>query len=176
MKGATLLLWAIGCGLITVGAVGQTVDDACISPELPDVIVSPSTVGEVAFKHRLHSEDLQIPCADCHHETNAVKLKMPHEEYLQDFWIDCTTCHHAGETPACPQACSSCHHGSPHTIADETLSSKVVIHESCWSCHEISSGSAASRNCGTCHQGARTSETHEDGRHEPSSPVKEVEG
>ena len=163
MKGATLFFWSmlkigkgatlfLGGWVISGVVVGQTVEDRCLSPPPPAVIVSPASVGEVAFPHQLHIEDFEIPCADCHHETEASKLQMPHDDYLEDFWIDCTTCHHDSETPACPQSCSACHHGSPHTIADETLSSKVVVHKSCWGCHEVATGSQASSNCGACHQ------------------------
>jgi len=176
MKGATRFLCALVGGLIAVGASGQVGEDRCLSPESPDVIVSPSSVGEVVFPHQMHSEDLEIPCAECHHETDAVRLQMPHEDYLEDFWIDCTTCHHESETPACPQDCSACHHSSPHTTADETMSAKVVTHQSCWKCHEVATGSDASRNCGVCHQGAATPDSQAEAKHIQPSPEKEFEG
>ena len=176
MKGATLFLFVLALGLVATTAAGQPAEDRCLSPAPPDVIVSPSSVGEVTFAHQMHSEDFEIPCADCHHETNAVRLQMPHEDYLQDFWIDCTTCHHESETPACPQACSTCHHSAPHTVADETMSAKVVIHQSCWKCHEVAKGPDASRNCGTCHLGAANPYPQESARHNRLSPEKEVAG
>lgn len=113
-----------------------------------------STVGRVSFPHRLHVEDLEIECADCHHETNAGRLETPHPEYFDDLWIECGGCHEATASVAGPQGCSNCHHASPVTIADETLSSKVVIHRSCWSCHDITTGAEASQGCTTCHQRA----------------------
>ncbi|NHZ72916.1 MAG: hypothetical protein GWP16_00390 [Nitrospirae bacterium] len=174
-KGATLFLWVLIGGLIAVAVSAQTVEDRCLSPAPPDVIVSPSSVGNVTFAHQMHSEDLEIPCAECHHETDAVRLQMPHQDYLQDFWIDCTTCHHESETPACPQACSTCHHSAPHTVADETMSAKVVIHQSCWKCHEVATGSDASRNCSVCHQGAATPDSEIGARHIQPSSEKEVE-
>ena len=61
--------------------------------ELTAVINSPSSVGDVAFPHQFHSDDLEIECQQCHHETNASPLKMPHENYFDDFWIDCRICH-----------------------------------------------------------------------------------
>jgi len=176
MKGATLFLCVVGGGLFAVAASAQAAEDRCLSPAPPDVVVSPSSVGEVTFAHQMHSEDLEIPCAECHHETNAVRLDMPHEDYLQDFWIDCTTCHHESDTPACPQACSTCHHNAPHTVADETMSAKVVIHQSCWKCHEVANGQEASRNCGACHQGAVSPASQESADHDQLSPQKEVGG
>jgi Zn finger protein HypA/HybF involved in hydrogenase expression len=77
---------------------------------------------------------------------------MPHPEYFEDFWIRCETCHHVAAEPGCAQSCSACHHGSPASIADETLSSKVVIHQSCWECHPTSTGREASLGCALCHQ------------------------
>lgn len=120
--------------------------------EIAEVIEWPSTVGAVSFPHLMHVEDLELECADCHHETNATRLDMPHPEYFEDFWIDCTSCHHASAIAAAPQACSNCHHDSPVTVADETLSSKVVVHRSCWNCHEVSTGVEASKACATCHK------------------------
>lgn len=119
--------------------------------EVVEFIEWRSTVGAVSFPHLMHVEELELECADCHHETHATRLDMPHPEYLEDFWIDCESCHQAGEA-AVPQACSNCHHDSPVTIADETLSSKVVVHRSCWNCHDVTTGVDASRGCGTCHQ------------------------
>ncbi|MGB5392493.1 MAG: cytochrome c3 family protein, partial [Thermoanaerobaculia bacterium] len=96
--------------------------------------------------------------------------------YLQDFWIDCTTCHHDSDDPACPQACSTCHHSAPHAVADETMSAKVVIHQSCWKCHEVATGPEATRNCGVCHQGAVRPASQDSAGHDQLSPQKEVEG
>ena len=175
-KGATLFCWMAVGGLLAAAVSAQTVEDRCLSPAPPEVIVSPASVGDVTFAHQMHVDDFEIPCAECHHETDAVRLQMPHEDYLQDFWIDCTTCHHDSETPACPQACSTCHHSAPHTVADETMSAKVVIHQSCWKCHEVATGPDASRNCGTCHQGAASPAEQESAQHNQLSPEKEVEG
>lgn len=52
-----------------------------------------------------------------------------------------------------------CHHGSPVTIADETLSSKVVIHRACWECHPTGTGSEASQRCDLCHQREKRSKS-----------------
>jgi len=120
--------------------------------DVVELIEWDSAVGAVTFPHRLHVEDIGIDCADCHHETNAGRLAMPHPEYFTDFWIECGGCHKATASVAGPQACSACHHASPATIADETLSSKVVIHRSCWNCHDVTTGAEASRGCATCHQ------------------------
>jgi len=125
--------------------------------ELPAIIKSPSTAGEVIFPHLQHVEDFEIECQSCHHETNAAELKIPHEEYFDDFWIDCKICHQKGDKgKLLAQSCSECHHTDPANIADETLSSKVVIHKSCWECHEVGTGKEASESCQLCHSGDRS--------------------
>jgi hypothetical protein len=124
---------------------------------IPEVITAPSSAGEVTFPHRLHYEDFEVECKTCHHEINASRLKFPHEDYFDDFWIDCKICHHEGGTVSLSaQPCSKCHHKRPMGIADETLSSKVVIHKNCWECHEIGTGGEATTNCKLCHSGPRT--------------------
>lgn len=126
------------------------IEPGCAEPA-PTEVVFNSTSGAVTFPHLLH-EEMGIPCEDCHHDTLAGPLTMPHPEYFEDFWIQCATCHRASSQPSCPQRCASCHHSSPSTVADESLSTKVVIHQSCWECHPTGAGSEASDNCGICHQ------------------------
>jgi hypothetical protein len=124
--------------------------------QLPPVIKSPSYLGEVAFPHQQHIEEFGLECETCHHETNAAALKFPHEDYFDDFWIDCKICHHEnGSATLAAQTCSNCHHALPTDIADETLSSKVVIHKNCWECHAAGKGVEASKNCKFCHTGPR---------------------
>jgi hypothetical protein len=115
-------------------------------------------LGDVRFPHELHYDTLELECESCHHETQAPDLKIPHQEYFEDFWINCAICHRENAAASGPMACSQCHHGSPTDMADETLSAKVVIHQSCWECHEVGSGSEASRSCPTCHTGAGETE------------------
>jgi len=123
-----------------------------LEQEVTAVIISPSSIGEVSFPHRFHIEDLEFECETCHHETNAAVLRMPHDDYFDDFWIDCRICHRGeGEVVSQAQSCANCHHDSPTGIADETLSSKVVIHKNCWGCHELGNGEEASRGCKGCH-------------------------
>jgi hypothetical protein len=120
--------------------------------KLTPIIRSPSSVGEVAFPHQFHFEDLELECQACHHDINAATLRMPHEDYFEDFWIDCRICHKdEGSAVSEPQSCSNCHHDSPTDIADETLSAKVVVHKQCWECHELEKGEEASRGCKVCH-------------------------
>jgi hypothetical protein len=121
----------------------------------PSTIRFTSAAGDVEFMHEMHSLDFEISCAECHHETDARELKTPHTEYLENFSIDCHGCHHESVETSSPQACSRCHHEAPADIADETLSSKVVIHQVCWECHEIGHGSDASSGCAFCHQRGR---------------------
>lgn len=118
-------------------------------------IISPSSVGEVDFPHLMHVEELGFDCTDCHHETHASRLSIPHEDYFDDFWIDCRACHQGADSPLAPQACSACHESPPTAHSDETLSAKVVIHQSCWECHESGTGQDASRSCAFCHRRPR---------------------
>ena len=119
----------------------------------PGEAPSPAAVGAARFPHDLHAGDLGFDCVDCHHETAAGRLEMPHEDYFDDFWIDCRSCHRDSDEAAAPQSCDECHHASPISTADETLSAKVVIHRSCWTCHDSGTGAEASRSCGFCHAG-----------------------
>lgn len=123
---------------------------------IPEEIQFPSTVGEVSFPHLFHIEDLEMECVDCHHQINADILVTPHPSYFKSSWINCEICHNeSGEIKQKIFTCSKCHHPSPVTIADETLSSKVVIHKNCWKCHEVSTGIEASETCGICHSGVK---------------------
>ena len=147
--------------VVGLPAAGQSPEPDSMPPE---VITSLTSAGTVDFPHSMHFSDFEIECIACHHETNATALNIPHEEYFEDFWIKCRTCHQAGASATAPQACSACHHSSPTTVADETLSAKVVIHQSCSECHEGGTGQEASRNCGFCH-GPETSDAEEGDQH-----------
>lgn len=124
---------------------------ATAAAEAPDEIVSPAAIGEVRFPHSLHAEELGFECSECHHETDAARLESPHPEYFEDLWPGCGSCHGAGAAAGAPRSCGECHHDSPVTNADETLSAKVVIHRSCWGCHDSGTGAEASASCGFCH-------------------------
>ena len=143
------LVFIIAGGAALIGIVSaQDTQEKQLTP----IIKSPSSVGEVAFPHQFHFEDLELECQTCHHETNASALRMPHGEYFDDFWIDCRICHRSdGSSVSQPQPCSDCHHDSPTGIADETLSAKVVVHKKCWECHELEKGEKASQSCADCH-------------------------
>lgn len=140
------------CGIAIIALLLNAEDKE--QTDAPAVIKSPSSWGEVIFPHKMHFEDFGLDCETCHHETNAAKLTFPHEEYFDDFWIDCKICHHEIKEPKRAQTCSNCHHYAT-TIADETLSAKVVIHKDCWNCHEVGKGIEASKGCVFCHKGAR---------------------
>lgn len=125
--------------------------------EIPDVIKIPSSVGEIVFPHRMHIEDQEIECVECHHQINATKLNTPHPEYFKSSWIKCNICHNGSDHIAQKvYTCSKCHHSTPDNITDETLSAKVVIHKKCWSCHDIGTGAKASESCSMCHSGPKT--------------------
>lgn len=143
----TLFLVFFAAGVAALIGIGLAQEK-----QLTPIIMSPSSVGEVAFPHQFHFEGLEFECQTCHHETNASTLQMPHEDYFNDFWIDCIICHKGdGLTVSQPQSCSNCHHNSPTDIADETLSAKVVVHKKCWECHELEKGEKASQSCLVCH-------------------------
>jgi len=112
--------------------------------------------GEALFDHELHTDDLELDCADCHHETDAAPLRTPHEEYFDDYWIRCQTCHYSGEGNGLePQACSECHPETPASVIEETLSAKVVIHISCAECHDWGTALDATEACAFCHAEAQ---------------------
>ena len=133
-------------------------NDAMRDRDPSSTISFPNPAGDVDFLHEMHYSDLEIDCVECHHETNAGALQTPHTRYLETSSIDCMACHQEGVEASSPQSCSHCHGDNPVDIADETLSSKVVIHQVCWSCHDVGSGAAASRGCSSCHQSNEESE------------------
>jgi len=109
-------------------------------------------MGDLIFPHVEHVEDMEIECDECHHETNAVPLNSPHQEYFDDLWVDCGACHHEpGSADRAPQSCYDCHDSSRRDVADESLSSKVILHKNCWKCHEVETGLEASESCELCH-------------------------
>lgn len=145
----------VGLTMLMVSAISLGLPAAADDhPEATPELVFSSTIGGVVFPHKAHFNDMEIACESCHHETNARMLDIPHREYFADFWIDCTTCHHPSEQPQKSMSCSACHHCPVH-CADETLSSKVVIHANCWGCHEIGTGAEASAGCVSCHSGPK---------------------
>ena len=127
-----------------------------VEMRVPPVIKTPSSIGEVSFPHQKHYTEFGITCKSCHHETNAMNLKVPHPEYFNDVWTNCNKCHHEKITHTETQKCSHCHHVNPTNVADETMSAKVVIHKQCGTCHGLNTGSDASKNCKLCHIGQRT--------------------
>ena len=119
---------------------------------MPGDIFFESLLGTVHFPHDLHVDDLGLECGECHHQIHAMDLETPHPDYMKSSWIKCQICH--DENSAMSKEyykCSDCHHSNLEDIADETLSSKVVIHKNCWACHESGKGVEASRGCTDCH-------------------------
>ena len=124
-------------------------DSPVAIPKIPDEINIESSVGNVLFPHKVH---MRFGCKACHHQIHAKELDTPHPDYLTSSWINCQDCHATdAETTRNNYKCSDCHHSEPENIADETLSSKVVIHKSCWKCHKSGTGVKASEGCSTCH-------------------------
>jgi hypothetical protein len=119
---------------------------------MPDEIIIESSVGNVLFPHKVHVEEIEVECAECHHQIHAMDLDTPHADYLASSWINCQICHSTNsETKEKYYKCSDCHHSDLDDIADETLSSKVVVHKNCWNCHESGTGVKASEGCTECH-------------------------
>ena len=120
--------------------------------DMPDEITYTSSVGDVLFPHNLHVAELEVECAECHHQIHAMELDTPHPDYMKSSWISCKICHNTDSVKREKYyKCSDCHLTNSEDIADETLSSKVVTHKSCWSCHETGTGVEASKGCAECH-------------------------
>ena len=125
--------------------------------EIPSERNFPSSVGEVVFHHQMHLKDLGIKCVECHHQINAKKLITPHPDYFKSSSIKCEICHSESEKiKQKAYTCSACHRTNPISIADETLSAKVVVHQKCWKCHAVGTGKEASKGCEKCHSGKKT--------------------
>jgi hypothetical protein len=134
-------------------AVANTKDNQALADAgTPQEVLYESSVGYVIFPHDLHVTSVDLECVECHHQIHAVKLNTPHPDYLDSSWINCQACHNPeSETNATYYKCSDCHQTDLNDIADETLSSKVVVHKNCWSCHETGTGVEASKGCTDCH-------------------------
>lgn len=125
---------------------------ATANPEMPGDIVFNSSVGDVVFPHGLHVQDADMECVECHHQIHAKDLDTPHPGYMASSWINCQICHDTNSKMSKKYyKCSDCHHSDLDDIADETRSSKVVIHKNCWSCHQTGTGVDASKGCVECH-------------------------
>jgi hypothetical protein len=134
-------------------AVVETKDSQSLADAgTPEEVLYESSVGYVIFPHDLHVTSVDLECVDCHHQIHAMNLDTPHPDYLDSSWINCQACHNPeSETDNTYYKCSDCHHTNLNNIADETLSSKVVIHKNCWSCHDTGTGVEASKGCVDCH-------------------------
>lgn len=150
--GGVALLIFLAVGFLPAGYAGVLSSGNPGNSESPESRSGSTSVGEVDFDHEMHFSDLEIPCEECHHETNARALDTPHPQYLTSSSIDCFGCHGetVGVSPA--QHCAECHTETPGHIANEAFSCKVVIHQVCWRCHGVGRGEEASRSCGSCHR------------------------
>jgi hypothetical protein len=152
VTGTLLLSGLVATTLTAVSSDTSEMDTALSVTDTSLIAVAraSSYMGELKFSHDMHTDDLELECTECHHETHAAQLEISHEDYFDDFWIDCQSCHNSA-TAQEPQSCANCHHSSVEDVADETRSAKVVLHQSCWSCHEVTTGVEASQSCGVCH-------------------------
>lgn len=120
--------------------------------DLPGEIIFESSVGKVIFPHKVHVDELDVTCAECHHQIHAKVLDTPHPDYMASSWSNCQTCHNTdAQSMNKYYECSHCHLSDLENIANETLSAKVVTHKSCWNCHETGTGVKASQGCTDCH-------------------------
>jgi len=145
-----------------IGEAGRDSDEVAAGTHLPQLpgealdmpgeITYTSSVGNVLFPHNLHVTELEVECAECHHQIHAMELDTPHPDYMTSSWVSCKICH---DTDSVKREkyykCSDCHLTNPDDISDETLSSKVVTHKNCWNCHESGTGVEASQGCAECH-------------------------
>ena len=136
---------------------GETAGEGIDNPTLSEAgslqeIVIESSVGYVIFPHDFHVTGVEMECVECHHQIHAVELDTPHPDYLMSSWINCQACHNPDSaSDQVYYQCGECHHTDQDNIADETLSSKVVVHKSCWKCHDTRTGVEASQGCVDCH-------------------------
>jgi len=117
---------------------------------MPSIVTFESSVGNVQFPHKVHQK---MGCRKCHHQINAKDLVTPHDEYLSSPGVTCMRCHDEAQNNDVYYGCAKCHHSNLENIADETLSSKVVLHKNCWTCHLSGTGAEASERCSVCHSG-----------------------
>lgn len=149
-----LLAFSLSCYAQEVQQTGADPVEAptespAATPAIPDEITIESSVGNVLFPHNVH---MKFGCAACHHQIHAKELDTPHPDYLTSPQMNCQDCHDTSSGNSSPYyKCSDCHPSEPENIADETLSSKVVVHKSCWKCHKTGTGVEASKGCGECH-------------------------
>ncbi|MBW2493499.1 MAG: cytochrome c3 family protein [Deltaproteobacteria bacterium] len=154
-----LLPWALASPAFANSGAVEEEEYSSEAAEETDELTAPeleprpsSIMGDLIFPHVEHVEDMELECDECHHETNAVPLNSPHESYFDDLWVDCGSCHHeSGASDLEPKSCYECHDSKLRDIADERLSSKVILHKNCWKCHEVETGLAASESCELCH-------------------------
>lgn len=135
-------------GQVEAGQRETSTESPARRPKLPKDITFESALGNVVFPHRVHRK---MGCQKCHHQIRAQDLVTPHEAYLSHSWVTCHDCHSESETTTTYYGCARCHHSNLENIADETLSSKVVLHKNCWKCHLSGTGAEASARCGFCH-------------------------
>ena len=127
-------------------------DSPAATPGMPDEVTIKSSLGNVVLPHDVHVKGVKLKCIVCHHQIRATELDTPHPDYLESSQMSCQTCHNTdSKSRKKYYKCSDCHHSEPDNIADETLSSKVVIHQSCWKCHRTGTGVEASEGCSNCH-------------------------
>jgi hypothetical protein len=134
-------------------AIAATLLAGCSAESSASGVPEASVIPRAVFPHDDHVTRFGLKCRQCHHETDARVLQTPHPNYLSGNGVQCGTCHHSSSEPHRAQGCSNCHPVTPGDAADETLSAKVVIHETCWRCHQVARGAAASRTCSGCHAG-----------------------
>jgi hypothetical protein len=138
---------------VPVETAGESDDSPALGEagSLQEILIE-SSVGYVIFPHDFHVTGVEMECVECHHQIHAVELDTPHPDYLASSWINCQACHNPDSaSDQVYYQCGECHHTDQDNIADETLSSKVVVHKSCWKCHDTRTGVEASQGCVDCH-------------------------
>lgn len=148
-------------GAAAASATGLGAESPAIPspPASPDTVRWASSVGDVVFQHRMHTEEFGAECESCHHETVAASLQLPHPDYFEGFWVDCAVCHTGSASPAAAGKCVVCHPERTSGLNLEMPTAKVAIHRSCWKCHDRGTGSEASTQCGFCHQRAEQTQS-----------------
>ncbi len=121
----------------------------------PEIITIPSIIGEINLLHGKHFKEYGVECKSCHHEIYAPKLNIPHGEYSRHIWKGCNYCHTGDKNQKVDYKCGNCHKILTTNFAEETQSSKVVIHKNCSLCHDMGKEKKAAANCKFCHSGPK---------------------
>jgi hypothetical protein len=118
--------------------------------EMPTRLLFENAGGKVVFTHKVHAEKYQIPCQQCHHESDQPSTKP----------LPCGSCHPAtfeegfiaGHQQGMDQQyCNRCHHAELSELKFDHEEHKDYV-GGCTDCHHDSSIEPEPSACSDCHQ------------------------